>query len=289
MPLRGVIMGLVGWLFYIFVSFVFFVILNFIENKYKITKLEKLIISLIMMLFVSGFCYKYGIKYTYNIFLIYVFLLVIDIIYTSYFVEKDFFDRDEKNVLYYGLLIILGFFINQEFINRVNEVFLTGDDLRILLWAVAIIFVYNMFKTRNILTTISSKNSKIMSRDMVLISYAKLKDKYYDVCNYSNKDISNIIYAIMIFNNHRRNKIIRNYDYFMFRLNGKKNKLGIMQVESNKFISDVESIEIVHKKIEKLYDKKKTGRKVNIESVIKDYDKENYENIMYIFDIIKKF
>ena len=282
-------MGLVGWIFYIFVAFILFIVIKLIDNKYDITKLEKMIISLILLMVISGLCFRYGIKYTDNIFLVFVFLLVIDVMYNSYVIDKDFFDRDERNVLYYVVLTIIGFLINQEFINQVTQVFLTGEDLRILLWAFSLIFIYNMCKSRKFFSTVSVKKNNNMSREMILISYAKLKDKYYDECNYSNKDISNIIYAIMIYENHKRSKILRNYDYFIFRINGRKSKLGIMQVESNKFISDSESIEIVHKKIEKLYDKKKTGRKVNIESVIKDYNKENYENIMYIFDIIKKF
>ena len=282
-------MGLVGWIFYIFVAFILFIVIKLIDNKYEITKLEKMVISLILLMVISGLCFRYGIKYTDNIFLVFVFLLVIDVMYNSYVIDKDFFDRDENNILYYVILTILGFLINQEFINQVTQVFLTGEDLRILLWAFSLIFIYNMCKSRKFFSTVSVKKNNNMSREMILISYAKLKDKYYDECNYSNKDISNIIYAIMIYENHKRSKILRNYDYFIFRINGRKSKLGIMQVESNKFISDSESIEIVHKKIEKLYDKKKTGRKVNIESVIKDYNKENYENIMYIFDIIKKF
>lgn len=283
-------MGLLGWIFYIFIGFILFIILNFIDNKYKITKLEKLIISVILMMIVSGFCYRYAIKYTDNIFLVFVFVLVFDVIYNSYFIEKDFFDKDEKNILYYVILIVLSFFINQEFINQVSQVFLTGEDLRILLWAFVFIFIYNMFKSRNVFNNTTNIKKSIISRDMVLISYTRLKDKYYDVCNYSNKDISNLIYAIMIYENHRRNKILRNYDYFMFRFNGKKSKLGIMQVESNKYISDVESIEIVYKKIDKIYSKNKTGKnKANIEKIIKEYNKENYGDIMYIFDIIKKF
>lgn len=289
MPLRGGIMGLLGWIFYIFIAFVMFIVIKFLDNKYKFTKLEKLIVSLIILLFVSGLCYKYAIKYTDNIFLVFVFVLVIDVIYNSYFIEKDFFDKNENNILYYVVLVLLAFFINQTFINEVTQVFLTGEDLRILLWAFSFIFIYSMCKNRKIFSNTTSTVNNNISRNMVLVNYAKLKDKYYDECNYSNKDISNIIYSLMIYENHKRSKILRNYDYFVFRLNGKKSKLGIMQVESNKYITDVESIELVHKKIEKIYDKKKTGKKVNIESIIKEYDKENYENIMYIFDIIKKF
>ena len=283
-------MGLLGWIFYILMGLGLFGVISFFKNKFNITKLEGLVISLVYMMIISGICFEWGIKYTENIFLIFVFLLVIDIIYNSYFIEKDFFDKNDNNVIYYVVLIVLGFFINQEFINEVNQVFLTGNDLRLLLWFLAIIFIYKMCKDREVFSNISNHDMKEIGRNTVLVNYAKFKDKYFDECNYSNKDISNIIYAIMIYENHNRGKVLRNYDYFMFKVNGKKNKLGIMQVESNKFISDSESIDIVHKKIEKIYDKHKKGKKkVDIKNIIKEYDKENYEIIMYIFDIIKKF
>ena len=283
-------MGLLGWIFYVFISVVLFIVLKFIQNKFNITKLEKLIISLIALMIISGICFEWGIKYTENIFLIFVFLLIVDVIYTSYFVERDFFVIEENNILYYVILIILGFFINQEFINEVNQVFLTGNDLRLLLWTLSFIFIYKMCKDRNLFSKVSVDEKSFMSRNTILVNYTKFKDKYYDECNSTNKDISNIVYSIMIFENHRRGKVLRNYDYFMFRVNGKKNKLGIMQVESNKFISDIESIEIVLRKIEKLYAKnKKNKKKIDIKSIIKEYDKENYEDIVYIFDIIKKF
>ena len=278
-------MGLLGWIFYVFLGIVFFIVLSFIQNKYNITKLEKLVISLILMMFVSGICYKYALNCTDNIFLVFVFLLVVDVIYNSYFVERDFFDKDEKNILYYIVLIVLGFFINQSFINEVTQVFLTGEDLRIVLWFLAIIFIYNLCRNKNIFSNVTSQKDKYMSKETVLVNYAKLRYKYSDVCNYKNKDLVNLIYAIMVFENNRRGKILRNYDYFLFRLNGGKRKLGIMQVESNKLVTDKESIDIVYKKIEKI----KGKSKFNIKTCLKGYNKEEIEYITYIFDIIRKF
>ena len=89
----------------------------------------------------------------------------------------------------------------------------------------------------------------------------------------------------MVFENNRRGKILRNYDYFLFRLNGGKRKLGIMQVDTNKFITDKESIELVSKKI----DSKVKKGKFSVKEYLKGYSKEEIEYIEYIFEIIKKF
>lgn len=280
-------MGLIGWTLYIVLGIIFFFIIDYLSNKYSLTKIEKIVISNILLMITAGIFFKYNILYTDNIFLIFVFVLITDAIYSSYFVERDFFDKNEANVLYYIVLILIGFFINQEFINDVNTVFLTGNDLRLILWSLAIIFTYNFCKDRNILNSIDINKNKYMSRDSVLINYTRFKDKYFDHCNYKSKELTNLIYAIMILENRKRSKMLRNYDYFMFRLNGNPRKLGIMQVESKKFITDVESIDIVYKKLEKEYNK--ASKKSKVDDLIKKFYKEDYDYLKYIFDIIKKF
>ena len=89
-------MGFIGWIFYIILGIIYFIVLSFIEKKYEITKIQKLIMSLILMLVVSGFCFRIGINYTSDIFLAFIFLMIIDIIYNSYFIERDFFDKNDQ-------------------------------------------------------------------------------------------------------------------------------------------------------------------------------------------------
>ena len=57
-----------------------------------------------------------------------------------------------------------------------------------------------------------------------------------------------------------------------------------MQLDSKKIISDEESISIVY---EKLSDIKKKNKK--IESIIKKYDLDNYEEIISIVNMIKDY
>ena len=282
-------MGLTGWIFYFIVGVVLFFLIRIIELKFSVTKLERLIFTLILWIIVVGSCFSFSIPYTSDIFLIFVFLLIDDVIYTTYFLDKDFFDRSEENLFYYIILIVIGFFLNQEFINQVTKVFLTGEDLRLITWFLIFLFLYQFMKNRNIFSTITKKEDNFMSTESILVRYTKLKYQYQDVCNYSNFDLTNIMYAIMIFESNRRSKILRNYDYFMFKLNGSKRKLGIMQVESSKFITDIESIDIVYKKLDKLFSTTNRKKKLSVKEVINKYCGENAEYVQYIFDIIKKF
>lgn len=283
-------MGLIGWLIYIVLGIILFIIIDYIDIKYKINRREWLILSIIFMLVFAGILVRLGINYTSDIFLVFVFMMLADIFYNSYILEQDFFSKEDKNIYYYILLIIIGFIINQEFINRVEEVFLTGEDLRLIIWLLVIIYLYKFSISKNILSTNIKESTKFISKDSILISYVKLKEKYYEECNYDNKDISNIIYSIMIYENKKRSKLLRKIDNFNYKINGGIKKLGIMQVESKKFITDSESINITYKKITKLYDRynKKKDKNVSIK-VLDDYLKEESNNVKYIYEVIKKF
>jgi len=278
--------GLFGWIFYIIMGIVIFFLMNYLDNRFSISKIDKIVLANFVVIIISEFLFKYSIRYTENIFLIFVFMLIFDIIYSTYVIDHDFFDKDNNNILFYVGLIISGFIINQEFINRVSSIFLTGEELRVVLWLLIIVYIYNFCNSKKLFEIKDKKDKKIMSTNSILNNYAKFKYAYYDECDNDNKDISNILYAIMIYEDNKRNKFLRRIDNFKYKINGKKSKLGIMQVESKKFISDSESIELVSKKIVKIYN---SSKKKDINSVFDKYYGHNNEDVKYIFEIIKKF
>ena len=278
-------MGFFGWILYIFCGVLFYFAIEFIGNKITLGKVDKIVFLNVFNIIVSGLLFRYSIRYTDNIFLVFVFVMLTDIIYNTYIVDRDFFDNDSGGIYYYIGLVITGFIINQEFINKVNNVFLSGNEFRLVLWLLIIIYFYNLFKNEKILQRKDSKEKKVMSVNNILNNYAKFKYTYYDDCDHDNKVISNILYAIMIYEDNNKNKVRRNIDNFMFKINGKKNKLGIMQVESKKFISDSESIDIAYKKVLKIYNSTKTK---DINKLFDKYYGYNNEDVKYIYEIIKK-
>lgn len=278
-------MGLFGWILYIFCGVLFYFAIEFIGNKITLGKVDKIIFLNVFNIIVSGLLFRYSIRYTDNIFLVFVFVMLTDIIYNTYIVDRDFFDNDSGGIYYYIGLVITGFIINQEFINKVNNVFLSGNEFRLVLWLLIIVYFYNLFKNEKIFHRKDSNEKKVMSVNNILNNYAKFKYTYYDDCDHDNKVISNILYAIMIYEDNNKNKVRRNIDNFMFKINEKKNKLGIMQVESKKFISDSESIDIAYKKVLKIYNSTKTK---DINKLFDKYYGYNNEDVKYIYEIIKK-
>ena len=92
-------MGLWCWIFYIVAGIGAYFILNLIDSRYTLNKVQKIIFSIIFMMIVSGICFEMALNVTDNIFLMFVFMMITDIFYNSYVVERDFFNKDEKNII----------------------------------------------------------------------------------------------------------------------------------------------------------------------------------------------
>lgn len=281
-------MGIVGWILYFVFSMIGFLLLLFIDKKYHLTKIDKIIVSLLYLFLIAGLFYRLKWDYTENIFVIFIFFFVIDLIYHYAILDKDFFQNEEKNVFYYGVLLILGFFFNQEFINRVNDIFLSGEEIRLLIWAGIIFFIYRFAKEKDIFNRVNVSNNQSINEESIMISYAKLKVQYHELLDSEDKKLQTLMYAFMIYYNNSRNKLFRQIDNLKMKIYGTKRRLGIMQVEVDHVISDSLSIEMALDKIKKTY-KKSSNKKNNIKDVIHIYDKENEKEIESIFDTLSKF
>lgn len=278
-------MGLFGWILYVFCGIVFYFAIELIGKKINLSKVDKIIFLNVFNIIVSGLLFRYSIRYTDNIFLVFVFVMLTDIIYSTYIVDRDFFDSKSGGISYYIALVIIGFIINQEFINRVNTIFLSGNEFRLVLWLLVIVYFYNLFRNENIFKKDIPGKKSIMSINNILNNYAKFKYTFYDCCNHDNRELSNALYAIMIYEDCKRNSVMRKIDNIMFKINGKENKFGIMQIDSKTIISDFESVDLAYKKISKIYKSSKTK---DINKVFYKYYGYDNEDVNYIYEVIKK-
>lgn len=236
----------------------------------------------------AGFCSRLGLsKFNDNIFLVLVFKFILELIYSIYFLEEDYFNCEDSNVKWAVVEIILMFILNQELINKVDDVFLSGEDLKIIVWLFIVGYIYNFYKNNKNINKNISRGEKNISEERIVVSYAKLRLNYDLDITVKSAKTRLIIYTIMILNNYERPIFLRRVDNIIFKIKGTSRKLGIMQVKSKKFITDSESINIVVKKILKLEEKYK--EKDNYKEVLTSYDKENSEKLIYVYDVLKKF
>jgi hypothetical protein len=205
--------------------------------------------------------------------------MVIDIVHTTYILGDDFFGKGRFN--YHLILIILGYLMNKFFINEVDTIFLSSEQLKIVIWLIIIIGLYKFINNNKLFNAKFVNSNKLEDND-IRIQYTKYKNKYN--LKYEDKDIELLLYSMMIIYNKERNNLLRWIDYKIFEITGKKKKLSIMLIDSDKMISDLEGIDIVYKE---LIDIKKKNK--SIITIINKYDKDNSDKIIYVYNTLKDF
>ena len=264
-----------------------FVVLYLLRSKYKISRLYNTIFSILMFLVYASILDYLKLDYmNSNLFIVFIFQFIFDFIYTTYVLEEDFFNKREANTLYYFILMILGLLLNNHYINKVENVFLSGEDIRLLIWGFIFVFIYKFIQEENIFEK-SYNTNKLLDEANIITMFTRLRRRYLDDIKVKDMTLELAIYSIMIFNNNKRSSFVRNIDNIIFKINGRKRKLGIMQIESGTFISDIQSIDIVTNDLKKIIGKK-SGAGV-VESAISKYMGEDNLEVLEIYNTLKNF
>ncbi len=273
--------------YYLVFGLVLFFIINYLKMKDKSIK-NFLPIILIYIIIISGVINNKDVSS--NIFLVVVvefFLRLISNLLTS--------DNDDnlKFIYDYAFYIIISLIVNNVFINQVDSVFLAGDALKIVIWILIILYLYQNLKIIDNPVIIEEKpidNSKY--REYIVTNYAKFKNLYNNEIDTDNSLLKNLLYAIMIYEDKRRNKYLRAIDNFFVGKINKLYKVGIMQVPSKIYLTDVESIKIVENKLTKIYNKYLIAdESTMVNKILKDYYKDELivNNVTYIYNVINNF
>ena len=270
-------------------------LLNYVDKKYRDNYINGAVISIIYIIILAGIFSNYNlVSNNDNIFLIIVIEFFIRLFIDCYIKEIPFFREGSINKKKYIISILGGYIINYYFINRVSNVFLEGNDLKIIIWGLIILYLYFMFK--NDFGKYKFRENKFYfyrDREYVVMQYAKFKNKYFRVVRTKYRELIPVIYSIMIYENYNKGEVIRKLDNLKYKISKNRGKFGIMQVYSNYFISDDKSIVIAIRKLEKLY-VSDGSRKINYKSVLRllnKYYKSSVDNkkIGNIYKIIVSF
>ena len=257
-----------------------FCILEFF-NKKELSNIQKILIPVVYIIILSALCTE--IKS--NIYLIVIFEVFLHNFYTNHIINKEILVNKKEYFINSIISILLSVFIYDYFISKVDSVIPQAEEFRPLLWFLIIIFLYNLFKNNFVKVEKLKKNNFIdRKREYVVITYAKLKNKYYRIVKSKNILVNRVIYAIMIYENYKNPVLVRRFTNIINRFINKESKYGIMQVESEKEVDDEKSSKLVLAKMDKSYTK--------MDNKLSDMDKvclllkEKYEDIEYINDII---
>lgn len=283
-------MDLLQIILYLGFAIILFFILNYFQKFEDKTPSIMIIIPVIYIILISGISFVD----TSCIYLVILMEMFIRIYYTKIILNQEELMNTNYYIQNYGLAIILAFIVTRCFIIKVDSIFPTANEWRMGIWFLIILFLY---KTLNGVVTFKlEKQEQLnfkMKEEMIIVRYAKLKNSYSHLIKSKNKDFNSLIYAIMIFKDYHRSNFLRSVDKIRFRFTGKTMKMGIMQVETNKEISDEESIKIVIKDLNKIEKELSTNKKIKkqdlYQELLREYGFNNIDDVFNIYKTIKDF
>ncbi len=166
----------------------------------------------------------------------------------------------------------------QSIIDQAGSILPDPKSLLEELWVLIIVFLYSIFNK----ITISRSGSQRRKERYIERQFLKFRDKYANIvsscCN--STIIEAITYSIMIYENFNRPGTARFIERTIFCKSKKRHSFGIMQVLSDRSLTDEESIELGIKIIKKACTQ--LCNDVNENSYISPYDLIFYISIAMI-------
>lgn len=271
---------------YFILGLVLFFILNHFDKQDKDNSMIQAIFPIIYITILAGIFNTYEFNdINSGMFFIVIFELIIRLYYLNTILKRENLIDYNYYFKIYSVSLLGSFLINEIFIAKVDTIFPTPSEMRMGVWFLIIIFLYITFKNSFNLKSVSKKIDFILKkREYVIVQYARLKTKYYKDIKLKNKELVPLVYAIMIYENYKRPKFYRQLDMILYRFTGKETKMGIMQIYSKTELTDYESINLSLKRINQIYDKFKSSRKL-INDILTEYYQNKEEYITNIIDI----
>lgn len=163
-------------------------------------------------------------------------------------------------IIYWIVSIGLSVWIYKN-IENVDNILPKGEALLEEMWLLIIVFLYSVINRMKFgeSRAIKRKDTYISSR------YEKFKSEYNDIIHpyFNNPTAEVLTYSIMIYEDFNRPFMIRMVENLKFFVTRKPHTLGIMQVTTDRYINDTESVRLAIQKIA---------------GGINDYIRENSEN-----------
>lgn len=286
MTCKGGLCMNIGYIFItILLGLLLFIIMTYLKRK-GLNEGDSVILPNIYIILVASLLPKLK-EYCLLLIISYI---VIDILNLMLVNKKDLLTNSKSYYKIVGLTIILGGIIYYLYLMKVDNAFLDMEIFKNFVWLLIIIY---FIKKLNLLSIKFKEEEKTSFDDRykeyVIVNYAKFKNRYSYLIK-SNKEIENIIYSFLIYESYLHGVIyygIRNIKNNIFRNNS---KYGILNLESEHYISDEESIVILKERLESKYKRIKKSDDL-VKKLINDKYKESrdYKEIIKIYNIIDEF
>lgn len=224
-----------------------------VEEAPAFNFLFRIISPIVYLFIVSAILYKIGLdKFVSNAYFISIYYVLFRLSF-NLITNRGLLMNWYRQILYWISIISISFYAYKEIIYKKENILPDFETVSNELWIIILIF---LFHTLNKIR-ISSDNTVKRKQNYLESRYKHFKNKYSEIINkkVNNEKLKSIIYGLIIYEDFNRPKAARIVENISFRLTKKKHSLGLMQVQTNNYINDLESVKLGVEKVNKAYQK----------------------------------
>ncbi|HTO16422.1 MAG TPA: hypothetical protein VLZ83_11665 [Edaphocola sp.] len=217
------------------------------DNAPAFNVLVRILSPVVYILIISVILYKVNLdSLVKNIYMISIYYLVFRLIF-NLITNRGLLINWGRQIFYWCSIILSSFYVYKELIVEKKNLFPDLSTWTNQIWLIVLVFIYSVFNKISLSQkgTIRRKNRYLENR------YEKFNTKYGRFIdeNINNVKLKTIAYAIMIYEDFNRPRIVRFVENTTHIITRKEHTLGLMQVKTMDLIKDKQSVELGIKKI----------------------------------------
>jgi hypothetical protein len=222
-----------------------------VEEAPALNFLIRVLTPIVYIIISSAILYALDLdKYVRNIFLVNIYYIVFRLLF-NLITNRGLLLNWYRQFLYWSTIAVVSYFTYEKLIKVKANILPDFTTLSNELWIIILLFIFQV--TNNIRLsqdgTLTRKQNYLKSR------YKYFKYRYGALIkDLAKKEaLEPIVYAILIYEDFNRPKVVRIVENLKQLLTGKPHTLGVMQVKSDKIISDLESVRLGTEKVANAY------------------------------------
>lgn len=223
------------------------------EEAPALNFLIRVLTPIVYIIIVSTTLYFFGLdRLVWNIYLVNIYYILFRLIF-NLATNRGLLLNWYRQFLYWIAIIVISYFTYEKIIKVKANVLPDFTTVANELWIIILIFIFQVANNLRF----SQEGSKKRKENYLKSRYHYFKNLYGQLVKELTKNeiLESIVYAIIIYEDFNRPKIARKIENLKFRLSKKPHTLGVMQVRSDRLISDLESVKIGTEKIVTAYNK----------------------------------
>lgn len=249
------------------------------EEAPALNFLIRVLTPIVYLIIISSILYYLNLdKFVINIYLVNIYYIIFRLFFNLITSRGRLLDW-YRQTLYWITIIIISYFVYDKIIRIKENILPDFTTIANELWIIILVFVFQL--TNNVRF---SQNGTVRRKENYLKSrYEHFKRLYGDLIKdiTKNEALESVTYAILIYEDFNRPKIIRIIENIKHCFSNESHTLGVMQVRSDKLINDTESVILGTNKIVNSYNKYVRENTVEgeeiyewnvINSIISDYN-----------------